>query len=408
MEPSAKISVIVPLFPRHPGLRRSLAALRAQTVPPSLVMLVDNGTNPDAESTARELPGIKTELVSTEKADIAGAINHAVELLDPADFIAVLTAGGAYEPTRFERCLATMEDPAVQRHPGLLVTATALVDSQGAPLPPGDGRHEQLGRLWAPGRAGISQAGWLGAGDFVLSASNIFASREYLAANPLANGTSLFPYLAAVQAAMQGLLAVLDEPLLSLHWFGPEHEPSALGTAGLLRAQVAMLGALREKLSVSPETRRNMAVFRRAAWNNLSGLREDLFTQAVMQLAALAAPQDTTKALERLSGASDFLDTPIHLRTLRESADAADPAAYAAALAKTRTELAELREDHARLERVAHAAQDSGWVRFGAWLGERSARRIMEMDAEDSLQPPDGKVEGGGEDHPDQVGHKQP
>jgi hypothetical protein len=34
------------------------------------------------------------------------------------------------------------------------------------------------------------------------------------------------------------------------------------------------------------------------------------------------------------------------------------------------------------------AAQDSGWVRFGAWIGDRSARRIMELEQEDEVPEP--------------------
>jgi hypothetical protein len=33
---------------------------------------------------------------------------------------------------------------------------------------------------------------------------------------------------------------------------------------------------------------------------------------------------------------------------------------------------------------IAEAAQGSGWVRFGAWLGERSARRMMELEEEET------------------------
>jgi hypothetical protein len=176
-----------------------------------------------------------------------------------------------------------------------------------------------------------------------------------------------------------------------------------------MRAQIRLLGALREKLGTSPETRRNFAAFHRAAWQNLSGLREDLFAQAALQLASLAPTDEMVKTADRLSASSDVLETPSHLRALRESEAFADPTSYAAALEQAREELAQLKAEHERLTRVAEAAQDSGWVRFGAWLGDRSARRIMEMDAEEYLiQPPDGKVESGGKDHPHEVGNKQP
>lgn len=410
MDTPVKITVIVPLFPRHPGLRNSLASLGTQTIRPDLVVLVDNGSNPDAEFFGQEIPEVPVSIVQTDTLDVADGINRTVDFLEQAEFVSILTAGAAYEPTRLERCLAEMRNPALVRAPGIAVTGEYLIDGQWSLLDPADPRHGQLARLWAHGRAGVGVSEWLGAGDFVLGASNLFARRAYLAANPLTTGTSLFPYLAAVQAAVQNLLVVIDEPLLAMNWAGPDNDLSVPATTALLRAEFAMLGMLREKIAASPEMRRNMAAFRRAAWNNLTGLREDLFTQAAMLLASQSDPAQMNEAIERLGGARDFIEPPPYLRDFRAGEPSADPAAYAAALAKTRAELAALREEHRRLQRVADAAQESGWVRFGAWIGDGGARRIMEMDEaeENSVQSPNGEVEGGGKNNPNQVGNEKP
>lgn len=410
MTTPAELTVIVPLFPRHPGLRDALSSLRAQTRRPDFVLLLDNGTYPEAGSVSRQLPGIRAEVVQSGTANVAEAINHAVEMLPRSEFVAVLTSSGIYLPPRLERCLAAARDPERVRAPGVVVTAMQLIDAQGSALAADDPRRAHLDRRWAPGRAGLAISEWLGSADFVLSASNLFARRAYLAANPLSVDTPTFHYHAAVQAAVQSSLAVVDEPLLEFNWFGPESDPSALGLAGIIRAQIGMLAALNEKLTTSPETRRNLASFHRAAWSNLSGLREDLFMQAVLQLAALATPGDTGRAIDRITSATGLLQTPPFLRALRENEESADPAAYAAALAKARADFADLQEERDRIRRVADAAQDSGWVRFGAWLGDRSARRIMELEEAERnlLQPPDGKIESGGENNPDEVRNKHP
>jgi len=409
MSTASNLTVIVPLFPRQPLLRHAFATLRAQTTRPDLVVLLDDGTTKDTFTPENEVPGVPVQVFQVDTADVADAINRAVDYLDHSKYIAILGGGAAYAPQRLERCLAAIEDPARFRQPGLVVTNTALIDGQGVPLTAEDGRYAQLARLWAPGREGVGIPEWLGAGDFVLSAGNLFARRSYLLANPLITGVPSFSYHAAIQAGVQGQLEVIDEPLLEFYWGGREAGQSALGTASLMRGQIRLLGALKEKLGTSPETRRNFAAFHRAAWQNLSGLREDLFAQAALQLASLAPTDEMVKTADRLSSSSDVLETPSHLRALRESEAFADPTAYAAALEQAREELAQLKAEHERLARVAEAAQDSGWVRFGAWLGDRSARRIMEMDAEEnSIQPPDGKVESGGKDHPDEVGNEQP
>jgi len=406
---ASNLTVIIPLFPRNPRLDHALATLRAQTVRPDLVLFLDDGKTPESQIPENEIPGVPVQVAQTDSPDLADAINRAVDFLGHSKYIAVLGAGGAYAPQRLERCLAAIEDPSRFRQPGLVATGLHLVDSQGLPLDPADERHAQLARLWAPGREGVGVPEWLGAGDFVIAAANIFARRSYLQSNPLITGIASFAYHAAIQAGVQGLLEVIDEPLLELHWSGRETSHSALATASLLRAQIRLLGALREKLGTSPETRRNFADFHRAAWQKLSGLREDLFSQAALQLASQAPHEEMVRLADRFSSSSDLLELPTHLQALRESASLADPVAYAAALSQAREELAQLKAEHERLAHVADAAQDSGWVRFGAWLGDRSARRIMEMDAEEnSVQPPDGKIERGGEDHPDEVGNKQP
>ena len=408
--PPSNVTVIVPLFPRHPGLRHALATLRAQTVRPDLVVLLDDGRTPETTVYEKELPGVPVQVAQVDTADVADAINRAVDFLDHSKYIAIIGAGGAYAPQRLERCLAAIEDPSRFRQPGIVVTGAIPVDSRGIPLAEGDERYAQLARLWFPGRQGVGIPEWLGAGDFVLSPANIFARRSYLLANPLLTEVSSFAYHAAIQAGVQGQLEVLDEPLLELNWSGPESGQSALTAAALLRAQIRLLAALREKLNTSVETRRNFAAFHRAAWQNISGLREDLFTQAALQLASMSSPENLVKVADYFSASGDLLEAPTHLSALRKGEAFADPASYAAALAKARADLAELRAEHARSLRVADAAQDSGWVRFGAWLGDRSARRIMELDAEEpaSIQSPNGEVESGGENNPDQVGHQQP
>ena len=406
----SNLTVIVPLFPRNPGLNHALATLRAQTVRPDLVLFLDDGKTPNLRIPENEVPGVPVQVAQTDSSDVAETINRAVDFLDHSKYIAVLGAGGAYAPQRLERCLAAIEDPSRFKQPGLVVTGLHLVDGHGLPLDAQDERQAQLGRLWAPGREGVSVPDWLGAGDFVLAAANIFARRSYLQSNPLITGTAPFAYHAAIQAGVQGLLEIIDEPLLEFYWSGAEISRSALTTAALLRAQIRLLGALREKLGTSPETRRNFAAFHRAAWNNLSGLREDLFAQASLQLASQASPEEMLKIADRLSASSDLLAFPTHLQALSESAAFADAAAYAAALSHAREELARLKTEQERLMRVADAAQDSGWVRFGAWLGDRSARRIMEMDTEDGnlLQSPDGEIEGGGENNPGEIRNEQP
>lgn len=409
MSKTSSLAVIVPLFPHDPALQRSLSALRNQTRLPDLVVLLEDSKKPAAEAAKQELGTIPVEVIETDTTEIADAINRAVDSLEQTEYFAILGAGAVYSPRRLERCLEAMEDPSRFRPPGLVVTGVDPTDAKGARLPDDDERRAQIARLWAPGRAGIGIPDWLGGGDFVLSPGNLFARRAYLRANPLIPGTSSFAYQAAIQAGVQGQLEVVDEPLLELHWSAPERHYSTIGAAACLRAQIRVLGALREKLETSTETRRNFASFHRAAWYNASGLREDLFARAALHLASLAPAEDMVKIVDRLSASGDAGEPLQQAQGTREKEALADPIAYATALAQARSELQSLKSENERLQRVADASQESGWVRFGAWLGDRGARRIMEMDAEEnSIQPPNGEVERGGENNPQQIRNEQP
>ncbi|MFM8459645.1 MAG: glycosyltransferase, partial [Chthoniobacterales bacterium] len=297
----SEVTVIVPLFPRNPGLRRALASLRAQTQRPAFLVFLDDGKAPDSRIPDDEVPGVPVQVLEAGTSDPAAAINQAVESAARSEYIAILDAGAAYAPDRFAHCTAAMEDPSRERQRGLLVTGVKLTDGQGLPIAEDDKRQKQLARLWAPGREGIGLPEWLAAGDFVLSASNIFARTSYLKANPLATGAASFAYHAAIQAGMQGQLEVLDQPLLELYWSGLETSYSAVVAAASLRAQLQVLGALRDKLGTSPETRRNYAVFHRTAWQNASGLREDLFLQTALELASLSPIEDRNKIADRVA-----------------------------------------------------------------------------------------------------------
>jgi hypothetical protein len=187
----------------------------------------------------------------------------------------------------------------------------------------------------------------------------------------------------------------VHEPLLR-HYPPPvEREPTPKSAADLLHTQTAVLTALCGKLAVSPETRRNLAGYHRAAWNNLTGLREDLFQQAVLRLASMAAPEDVQAVTAEVLRSREAQTVPAHWEALLEGQDPLDLAGYADALRRTRGKLEDAVDENERLSTIAAAAQDSGWIRLGAWLGERSARRMMEMEQEEeeSEELPAGKLE---------------
>jgi hypothetical protein len=379
----SSVAVVVPLFPKLPGIRESLASLGTQTRPPNLVVLLHDGTNKEAELFHRVIPDLNVEVVQVEPGSLASALQTLSEYLANFDFITFLQAGDAYAPERIEKCLAALQQSREGRPLAMAVTAMVAVDSRGQTLPPDEPRAAHLERLWAPGRAGAELADWLGIGCFAGPASNLFLRRDFLAANPLPVDVPNLAQGLVVLAGLQGLLAVVRQPLL-LHYPPPvESEPTVRAMADVLQTQMAVLGALSGKLGVSPETRRNFAAYHRSAWNSLSGLREDLFQQALLRLASLASPDDIRAVTTEVVRSREASVVPAHWAALFEGRDPLDLAAYATALRRTRDKLDDARSENERLKKIADAAQGSGWIRFGAWLGERSARRMMELEQEE-------------------------
>lgn len=379
----SSVAVVVPLFPKLPGLRESLASLATQTRPPNLVVLLDDGTNPDAELLPEASPDLHVEIVEVEPGPLAAALGALAEYLAGYDFFSLLQAGDVYAPERLERCLAVLLEPREGRLRAVAVTGIVPVDGRGQSLPPDDPRVGHLERLWAPGRAGANMADWLGAGHFAGPVSNLFLRRSFLVSNPLPEDIAQVAPAMTMLAGLQGLLEVIHEPLL-FHYPPPtDREPTARMTTEQLQAQVSLLLVLRDKLAISPETRRNLASYHRTAWNNLTGLREDLFQQVVLRLAAQATAVQVGEAVGEVMRSLEAQTLPAHWKALRDGKDPLDLAGYAAALRRTREKLEDALESNDRLAKIVEAAQGSGWVRFGAWLGERSARRMMELEADE-------------------------
>jgi glycosyltransferase involved in cell wall biosynthesis len=389
------VAVVVPLFPRLPGVHESLASLGRQTRPPHLVVLLDDGTFPEAEKLHDAVPDLNVEVVQIEPGTLPTAVNAVMEYLENFDYVTFLQAGDFYAPERIERCLVAFETSGDQRPPALVVTGVQAVDGRGQPLPPDDPRALHLARLWAPGAAGAGLTEWLGAGHFPCSISNIFARRDYLAANPLPEHLPSFNQSAVLMTALQGQMAVVNEPLLLHYPPAVEREPTMRMMMEGLQVQLTVLFALRDKLAISPETRRLVSAYHRAAWNSRSGVREDLFQQFLLRLASAATPEEGQAVLSEILRSHEAQTAPAHWDSLHDGQDPLDLAAYADALRRTRDKLDEARAEADRLRHIAEAAQDSGWVRFGAWLGDRSARRMMELEEKDADTYPAKESEGG-------------
>lgn len=375
-----RVAVVVPLFPRLPGLPASLSSLAAQTRPPDLVVLLDDGKSADAEKLRTHLQGLASEILLTGTDSLPSAVNAAVKYLAGYEYVTFLLAGDSFAPERIAHCLTAFHETESLKPPTTVISAIHAVDGRGHPLPPEDSRARHFERMWAPGATGVLQSEWMGIGNITATASNLFLRRDELLENPLPDIPGYLPYFNTISAAVQGRLAIIGTPLLSHNPVGRDHQTSARTMPDLLRAQLHLLASLRDKLADSPETRANFAAFHRCSWHNLSGLREDLFQQIILGLASAVRSEDAVVVASSVLRSLNAQTTPPQQQALLEDGDPLDFTARVSALDRTRTRLEEALEENQRLRNIAEAAQGSGWVRLGAWLGDRSARRMMELE----------------------------
>lgn len=381
---NACVAVIMPVFPRLAAVRTSLASLRQQTRPPDLVILLDDRSNTEINILLEEIPDFRVEILKVDSPNLPAAINQAVDQWVDMDFFSFLQTGDFYAPTRIEKCLAAINSPKALRPPALAITALEIIGGRGTPLPPEDPRTQYFAKLWETGRTGVSMTDWLATGYFAGSLSNLFARRSHLVNFKLLENTTAFSYGMTILAGLQDLLTVIDEPLLQHYPIFPEQNPSEKSKADMLLMLLSIMKQLEDKLAVSPETRRNFATFIRVAWQNMSGLRADIFQQTLLRLASTLEPEQAQQALSETLRSHKSAAPPMYWDELT-SDHLPDKIAYIEALQQSRQALQGALAEIRRLTAISNAAQSSGWIRLGAWLGERDARRIMEMEKTDNV-----------------------
>jgi len=104
------VSLIIPTRDRRALLRRALASVRAQTVPPDEIIVVDDGSRDGtAQMLRRDFPGVT--VVRQENAGVSAARNRGIERA-AGDWIALLDSDDEWLPQKLERQLAAVDaDP---------------------------------------------------------------------------------------------------------------------------------------------------------------------------------------------------------------------------------------------------------------------------------------------------------
>lgn len=122
------VSVVIPTRDRPARLRLALASALAQQDVAAEVIVVDDGSAPDAAATVRELAADRARLIRHERSrGVSDARNAGIEAAS-APWIAFLDDDDLWAP----RKLATQLARAAQTGAGLLYTSLVVIDAAGA------------------------------------------------------------------------------------------------------------------------------------------------------------------------------------------------------------------------------------------------------------------------------------
>ena len=123
---------ILCVIPVHNGARligRAIDSLMAQSVPPSRILVVNDGSADDLAGALRGYDGPVQRLDQVQSGPAVARNRGALTGDEP--FISFVDADDEYEPERFERALAIMED---QPGTGAVVCMAQNFDAGGAPV----------------------------------------------------------------------------------------------------------------------------------------------------------------------------------------------------------------------------------------------------------------------------------
>ncbi|HXE80331.1 MAG TPA: glycosyltransferase [Vicinamibacterales bacterium] len=128
---SPPVSVVIPCFNQGRFLREALQSVRAQTVPPRQVVVVDDGSTDDTAEVARSFPGGDVEYVRQPNRGLASARNRGIEAAT-GEYLVFLDADDRLRP---EAVAIGIRELEARPECAFVFGRCTRIDERGEPLP---------------------------------------------------------------------------------------------------------------------------------------------------------------------------------------------------------------------------------------------------------------------------------
>lgn len=385
---NGRIAVIIPVYNHARYVGEAIESVLNQTRKPDRIFVIDDGSKDDSLEVVKRYEPQGVVSYGRENRGAHNTINELVSLAaKDCQWINILNSDDRFLPRRLEAC-----EQVAAANPGREVISGRLevIDADGAIMAPDTQRAR-----WFYGAQTVTEqphatvAEMLGHANFIATTSNVFASSEYLLANPFRPYRFNHDYFFLAGAAWRDKIALSPEVLMQYRVHGSNTittKPEPL-MREMLRMHLDLYRHHAAELAADAAMRGRFAEYSAALWSNISSFHAGLFQVALAQLASKATEEDLAALAAALQG-PEFEVSPSH--DLAGAYDGTRPLSACILNTKLDTLRADknrLSEERAALSDLAklrQQLQSSKWVALGALLG-----RVKDLQRHEGKTPAD-------------------
>jgi len=367
-----QIAVVIPLYNHAAYIGDAIRSVLAQTRAVDKIVIVDDGSTDDSIEVVRAFAEPRIELYAQPNAGAHTALNRGIEKAVGCDYVAILNSDDVFAGERISKSAAFLDEtPAID----VVATRLRLIDGTGSEIAFSDPRAKWFAAAWSVRGSQLDLIEQLGIANFISSTSNLTGRRAYFLNHPFRGYRYAHDYFFLLDCALHDRLAVLDDELLSYR----VHSTNTISAAPeelvreLLEMNVDLLDALAPELAGSPNLRRALAAYQRAAWGNVSSFRADVFASLIAYALSESSRDQMQAHIDTVMKFPEAKEFPNKALINLDAGERQLGTRLAEKYSRLRDELTQAK---AELSTLRKGCRESPWLRLGRKLGIKSAREI--------------------------------